>query len=327
MTIGLIILFVVCLALSFLLSGMEAGVFALSRLRIRHLMRLGNPRAKALYGYLESPEDFFWTILVGNTLVNLAAVSVGVVWLYDWFAGRPWWMVSALAAGVLVFYALCELLPKMLFRAYPNRLCLMLTLPFGLVHAGIKPLVAPMAWLARGLLRWSGGRRFTGHLFGSRDELREVMQDSAQGLSTDEQRMINRVLDLQNLRVGQIVIPLKDAVTVSAKAPVREVIAMARERGFNRLPVWQMDGARQRIAGLVNVGTLLYRENLDPKMTAGDFLQPAVYLEVDTRLERALARMQGTGQRLAIVLGDDRSEVGLLGLQDILRVVFGEVRL
>jgi CBS domain containing-hemolysin-like protein len=323
----LVLVFLACLALSFLLSGMEAGVFTLSRLRIRHLMRRGNPRARALHGYLENPEDFFWTILVGNTLVNLAVVSVGVVWLYDWLAGRPWWMVPALATGVLLFYAVCELLPKMLFRAYPNRLCLMLALPFGMVHAGLKPLVAPMAWLSHGLLRWSGGRRFTGHLFGNRDELRQVMQESAQGLSTDEQRMINRVLDLQNLTVGQIAIPLKEVVTVSAQAPVSAVIALARERGFNRMPVWGLDGARQRIAGLVNVRTLLFRENLDPHMTAGDFLQPAVYLEVDTRLERALTQMQGTGQRLAIVLANDRKEVGLVGLQDILRVVFGEVRL
>jgi len=323
----LVVVFFICLALSFLLSGMEAGVFALSRLRIRHLMRKGNHRARALYGFLENPEDFFWTILVGNTLVNLAAVSVGVAWLYEWLAGRPYWMVPALTAAVLLFYAVCELLPKTLFRMYPNRLCLMLALPFGMVHAGLKPLVAPMAWLARGLLRWSGGRRFTGHLFGSRDELRQVMQESAQNLSGDEQRMINRVLDLQNLRVGQIVVPMTEAVTVSAQTPVSEVVVLARERGFNRYPVWRADGPRRRIAGLINLRALLFEENLDLRKPAGEFLQPAIYLDDDTRLEQALSRMQRTGQRLAIVLAGDRTEVGLVSLQDILRVIFGEVRL
>lgn len=327
MNSALTIVFISCLALSFLLSGMEAGVFALSRLRIRHLMRKGNPRAKALHGYLEKPEDFFWTILVGNTLVNLAVVSIGVLWLYGSLAGKPYWMVAALAVGVLLFYATCELLPKMLFRAYPNRLCLLLALPFGLVHAGLKPLVAPMAWLARGLLRWTGGRRFTGHLFGSREELRQLMQESAQALTGDEQRMINRVLDLQHLRVGQIVVPMGKAATVSAQAPVSDVVALARERGFNRFPVWRADGLRQRIDGLINLRTLLFAENLDMAKPAGEFLQPAIYLDDETRLEQALSRMQRTGQRLAIVLGRDRTEVGIVSLQDILRVVFGEVRL
>src|SRR6185436_151552 len=59
-----------CLLVSFLLSGMEAGVFALSRLRIRQRMREGRQSARVLYEFLEHPENFLWTILVGNTIAN-----------------------------------------------------------------------------------------------------------------------------------------------------------------------------------------------------------------------------------------------------------------
>src|SRR6476646_9347353 len=64
------LLFAACLVLSFVLSGMEAGVFALSRLRIRQLMRAGKRSAQVLHNYLEHPENFLWTILVGNTVAN-----------------------------------------------------------------------------------------------------------------------------------------------------------------------------------------------------------------------------------------------------------------
>lgn len=47
-----------CLVLSFWLSGMEAGVLALSRLRIRQQMRAGRPSAKVLHQFLENPENF-----------------------------------------------------------------------------------------------------------------------------------------------------------------------------------------------------------------------------------------------------------------------------
>ena len=46
---------VASLSISFLMSGMEAGVFAMSRLRIRQQVRSGNPRAAALLRYLEHP--------------------------------------------------------------------------------------------------------------------------------------------------------------------------------------------------------------------------------------------------------------------------------
>jgi CBS domain containing-hemolysin-like protein len=41
----------------------------------------------------------------------------------------------------------------------------------------------------------------------------------------------------------------------------------------------------------------------------------------------ALRRMQRSGQRLAVVLGRDRREIGIVTLQDILKLVFGEVNL
>ena len=56
---------------------------------------------------------------------------------------------------------------------------------------------------SRLLLRWTGGKVFTGHLFGNREELRLVMQESAQAFTSEERAMINRVLDLQTLTVRQ----------------------------------------------------------------------------------------------------------------------------
>src|SRR6266536_4122137 len=90
------------LALSFFMSGMEAGVFALSRLRIRQLMRAGKPRAKVLYGYLEEPERFLWTIFVGNTLANFAGVTLAVVVLFQRFGGSPllFWAIFLLGGFV-----------------------------------------------------------------------------------------------------------------------------------------------------------------------------------------------------------------------------------
>jgi CBS domain containing-hemolysin-like protein len=52
-----------------------------------------------------------------------------------------------------------------------------------------------------------------------------------------------------------------------------------------------------------------------------------LYLDEDLRLEVALRRMQRSGQRLAVVLGRDQREIGIVSLQDILKLIFGEVSL
>ncbi len=314
-------------ALSFFLSGMESGVFALSRLRVRQLMRAGKPRAAVLHGYLEKPEDFLWTIMVGNTLANFVAASLMIITLEQKFGSQPALVWVIFLTGGFFFYALCELLPKMLFLTFPNRLCMVLVGPFRLVHATLAPLVACLSRMARGLLRWTGGRRFTGHLFGTREEFRLVMQESAQAFTSEERAMINRVLDLQHLTVGQITTPLQKAVTLSTSTAMNDVLRLCRERGLTRLPVWREEGNRRRIVGVLSLKTLLYQSDFDAGKTAGDYVKPALYLNDEMRLEEALRRMQRSGQRLAIVLGRDQRELGIVSLQDILKFIFGEVSL
>ena len=318
-----------CSALSFLFSGMESGVFALSRLRIRQQMRTGKRRARVLHSYLENSEDFLWTILVGNTLVNFISLSllVGALYGWTWLVGHPSVFWLALIVVVFLFYALCDLLPKMLFRLYPNRLCLVVAPLFRFIHHSLAPFVFLVAWVANGLLRWTGGKIFTGHLFDSRDELRQVMQDSAQALTSEERVMINRVMDLQHLKVRQITVPLSKTFTATVTTTVSDLLEMYRQHRITRLPIWQEEGKTRRIVGIVNLQTLLYTNELLPSSTARDYLKPAVYLDEALRLQDALQLMQRSGHRLGIVLGLDRREVGIVSLEDILKSIFGEVSL
>lgn len=316
-----------CLVLSFLFSGMEAGVLALSRLRIRQMMRAGSPSAQVLYGYLESPENFLWTILVGNTLANLIAVGLVVTLLHEWLGQWPALLLLSLAVMVFLFYAFCELLPKMLFRMFPNRLSLAMAGPFGAIHLALSPLVWLMTKLSSGMLHWTGGRIFTGHLFGSREEMRLFMQESARGFTSEERMMINRVLDLQNSNVGSFATPMDKVVTITTQTTMAEALKIAQEKNLSRLPVWRTEGGGRRIVGIVSLRAVLYRADIDPSRPAADYVNPALYIPAEMRVEAALKRMQRSGQRLGIVLNAEQREIGIVSLQDILKVIFGEVRL
>lgn len=317
----------VCLTLSFVLSGMEAGVFALSRLRIRQQMRAGNAAARVLHQFLENPENFLWTIVVGNTLVNFVVIGWFVSVLHGQMALESGWFVLWFCVVVFIFYTFFDLLPKMVFRTYPNRLCLLLARPFRGLHIGLRPLVAVVEWCARLLLRWSGGKKFSGHLFGNREELRQAVQESEQVFTSEERVMINRVLDLENATVRQITTPLAEAVTIAAEATVADTMRLLRESGHTRLPVWQQRDGVPRIAGLVSAESVLFGPPPEPTRQVAALMTPAVFLAEDLRLDAALERLQRGGQRLAVVLSREGREIGIVGLEDILKTIFGEVRL
>jgi CBS domain containing-hemolysin-like protein len=321
------ILLALCLCASFLLSGMEAGVFALSRLHVRRLARAGKPSAKLLHDFLEKPENFLWTILVGNTLANFLILGWTLLELRGALLGHQVWIATTFAAAVFLFYALFDLLPKMFFRAYPNQLCLLAAPVFRLAHFALSPLVAMVEGISKMMLRLTGGRAFTGRVFGSREEMRSVMQESAQAFTSDERAMINRVLDLQNFTVRQIARPLAEVVTVEARTPLGDAFRLARERQLWRLPVREMRDGQPRIAGLLALGPLLFRDDLDLQKPAAAHMTPALFVNENMRLEVALRLMQRAGHRLAIVLARDGAEMGIVSLEDILKVMFGEVKL
>ena len=317
----------ICLGFSFLLSGMEAGVFALNRLRVRRLARAGKPSAKLLQGFLENPERFLWTILVGNTLANFLILGWTLAKLHAWLPGQRNWVAGIFVILVFLFYTFFDLLPKMLFRAHPNSWCLSTANIFRLVHFGLSPLVLLVADVSKTILKWTGGRAFTGRLFGNREEMRAVMQESSQAFTSDERAMINRVLDLQNYTVGQIATPLAKIVTVEMATPLGDALKLAREKNLSRLPVWEARDGRRRIAGLIAVNLLLFSAALDLRQPVSQRLSPAIFMEENVRLEVALRRMQRAGQRLAIVLARDGGEAGIVTLEDIFKLMFGEVRL
>jgi|SRR5690242_2883026 len=318
---------ILCLILSFTLSGMEAGVFALNRLRVRRLARAGNTQALILHGFMEKPERFLWTILLGNTLVNFLILGWILAELHDLFSGQAGWVLGLFAVSVFLFYAFSDLLPKMLYRTYPNRLCMASAQVVRLTHFVLSPVVFLVERISQIGLRWRGSRAFTGRMFGNREEMRAVMAEAAQALTREEHIMVNRVLDLQHFTVARIGLPLDKACSTEVQTPLREALALAREKNLSRLPVWEMRDGKRRIAGLLDLTALLFREKLDLSKPAGEFMTPALFLEEGTRLEIALRRLQRAGQRLAIVLGRDGCEIGVVSLEDILKLMFGEVKL
>jgi CBS domain containing-hemolysin-like protein len=318
---------VLCLVLSFLFSGMEAGVFALSRIRIRQLMRGGDKRAKVLFGFLQETERFLWTILVGNTLANFTVVTLTVAGVYRQLGDYPFAAMVIFVVVAFFLYAVCDLLPKMLFRQFPNRLCLAVARPFRLIHIVLSPLVSLLDFISDLLLRWTGGQTYKGQLFGSRDEFRMAVQESGSALTSEERTMITRVLDLQKARVRHIALPMSKVTTVPVDLSTNDLLALCRQTGHARFPVLDVKGQPKKIVGIVSVYSVLFSREPETVKTVGNHLQSALYLNEDVPLEEAFRRLQRAGQRLAIVLSRDRRETGIISLQDILKSIFGDVNL
>jgi putative hemolysin len=312
------------LALWFLFAGMEAGVFNLSRWRIRQQMREGRRRAALLNEYLDHPERFFWTILVGSTLASIACVGLmanGIRYAVPG-QGLAFWFTFAVA--IYLLYVFGELLPKMLFRQFPNRLSMLAALPFRFVHILLSPVILLIERFTSFLVRWTGGKIFMGQLFRSRDELRSVMQESAGNLSSEERSMINRVLDLETTTLRQVATPLTALPTIRRNSTLQEAFTLYTQTQQDVMAVW--DEGTRKVVGFIVIDDLLF----ESKKNSGEireFVKPAMFLSQEMKLEAGLRRMQRGGKRMAVVMGLHNKEWGIVKVDDILRQIFGKVTL
>ena len=314
-----------CLALSFVLSGMEAGVFALNRVRLRLHARSGRKAALRLMKFLDNPEQFLWTLFIGSTLVNFYILVWVLMVLDRWLAEWPAALWVVFAVVVFDFYTLFDLLPKTVFRMAPNRLCAAFSGPVRWVHLGLRPLVRFVEICGELLIGWRRESFLSGQLFGNREQLRVVMQESAGGFTSEERALINRVLDLKPLTARHLMKPMALAATVTMETRLSEVLALSREKGLTRFPVWDTAEGRRSIAGMLDLDLVVYREDLEPEASIARFIRPAVFLDENLPVEKALRRLRRSGQQLAVVVGRDQRELGLLAMQDMLRRIFGEV--
>ena len=84
-----IILLIASSVISFIFSGIEAGVSSINRSRIKKQMREGDKGASLLLNFQRDPKNFYFTVLLGNTIANGVFAVVLVLLLHEISSGAP----------------------------------------------------------------------------------------------------------------------------------------------------------------------------------------------------------------------------------------------
>ncbi len=316
-----ILLLLACLAGSAFFAGVETGVISINRLRLQHLVRRQVPGAKTVRHFLTHSDLLLGTTLIGTNLLHVVsavlAASIG-----QRVAGAA----GAAGAGVvllLVMLVFCEYIPKAWFQAAPARR----TLPYAGLLRAAAVLLRPLSFLVnlaiRLLLPRRVGQDVEDKMLVTREELLHLAREGERSgvLTKHESEMIHGVFDLTHKTCATLMTPRDKMAFVTSAATPAEILALARVREFNRLPVYDPD--QKSFVGVVHVFDVL-ADDAPAGKTAADYLRPpqlvASYLPVD----HLLPRMRVTRLPLFLVTDDRYEVIGLITLEDVLREITGE---
>ena len=316
-----IFLLLFCLAGSAFFAGIETGIISVNRLRLQHLVRRQVPGAKTIRHFLTHPDLLLGTTLIGTNLLHVVSAVLAASIGHRLF-GTP----GSAAAGVLLLVVTlvgCEYIPKAWFQAAPARRAIPFAPLLNLAAWILRPFSFLVNLIIRAALPRRAAKTVDDKLLVSREELLHLAREGAQTgvLTPHESEMIHGVFDLTHKTCGTLMTPREKMAFVPADATPDDILALARTREFNRLPVY--DAAQKSFVGIVHVFDIL-ADDAPAGKTAADYMRPpqlvASYLPVD----HLLPRMRVTRLPLFLVTDDRYEVIGLITLEDVLREVTGE---
>jgi CBS domain containing-hemolysin-like protein len=309
------------LALTALFSASEMAFIAANRVRLRHLAEEGNQTAARYLEAFRRPERVLATCMMGVTIAHITASSVATWALLP--ALGSWSAVAVTAALTPVMLVLGEVIPKAVAREWATALIRTL---FRVIEF-LSLVLTPFTWGANAVvgkaLSLFGRTPSSTRQFVSREELKLLLQMEPEeaDVTVSEAEMIDKIFDLGEKTVREIMVPLVDVVALPATAHPDDAVRLVAERGFSRLPLFT--DRVFNLIGFVTAMDLLRRGAQAPDLRS--IMRPATYAPETKRIDALLREMQKGRIQLAVVVDEYGGAVGIVTIEDILEQIVGEI--
>jgi Mg2+/Co2+ transporter CorB len=324
-TIGIILALIV---LSFLFSGTETGMTAVSRARLHTLAEGGDKRAALVERLVEQKDRLVGALLIGNNLVNILASALATSLLLRLFGEAG--VVYATIAMTVVLVIFAEILPKSWALSRPERFALFVS-PFARLAMF---LFGGLSWLAnkavRAMLYLFGVNLASEEpLLSAHEELRGTVAVLARegGVVKLDRDRLGGLLDLHELEVSDVMVHRTAMRSVNADQPPQELVREVLQSPHTRMPLWR--GTTENIVGVIHAKDLLRAlHEVDNDPSKVDVMKVATrpwFVPDTTQLQDQLNAFLRRKAHFAIVVDEYGEVEGLVTLEDILEEIVGEI--
>jgi Mg2+/Co2+ transporter CorB len=321
------ILFVALIVLIFLsafFSGSETGLMSLNRYKLKHQADSDHGGARRAFDLLQKPDQLISLILLGNNFVNILITQLATLIGYRLHGDAG----IAIATGVLtvVLLLFAEVTPKTLAANKPEKIAFFAAYIYKPMLFALYPLIRTINWLVKlifNLLKMQGNEGSLGNALTS-DELRVAVTETA-GLIPDSHRdMLLSILDLEKVKIDDIMVPRNDIVGIDLAADWDETVEQITRLPFTRIPVYtdNIDNV-VGIALMRKILPLLTNDNFN-RDSLQQIVREPYFIPEGTTLTTQLINFQKNKRRMGFVVDEYGDIQGLVALEDILEEIVGE---
>lgn len=283
------------------------------------------PGILTLLQILSHPERISHSLLAGTVL------SAGMSAVFLAFLMRRLLPDGPLVGAILVLLCLFlpllvlfgEVLPRVYFFQRAEETAIRIARPLSFTIALLKPLVDVSLGIHRMVQGLAGRRGKERSPFVEEEDL-EWIRCFAEGTETlrkEEIRIIRKIVDFNEIRVQDILVPMGHVISLNAEAKVSQAMELIVQSGYSRLPVYKGDPSR--IVGVLHALDLFRVSSLTSKVAECD--RKPLFVQSSELIRDLFKAMQKRGVMMAVVTDAQGAGQGIVTMEDMLEEIFGEI--
>lgn len=189
-------------------------------------------------------------------------------------------------------------------------------------------LLYPLVLLEKGLhalLKKALGESFRA---ATEDEIRSLVDAVAESgeIENSSAELINNVFEFGDQRVSDVMTHRVNMAAVDENASVDDVVYLALEEGFSRIPVFRE--SVDDIVGIIIVKDLLCligKENPE-SYRAKDFIRDVIFLPESCPCDEAFKQLTETKSGIAVAVDEYGGTAGIITAEDLIESVMGNIQ-
>ncbi len=330
-TFGLLAL-IALLAIHALLVLIHAALSNTRAAWLEERIEEGNRRARQALILVHSGPNLTVTYQILVTLLRFGLAAVALVVFADGLLAtneslNPTmiYLVILLVTATLTLI-LGELVPEAVGSTYANNLTLLFTPVMQALMLVLSPLVIAVLQISRIISSLLGSSSNVNLV--TEEEIMTLIDAGHTGgtIEDEEKDMIYSVLQLDQTRASEVMVPRIDIVAVEINTPPKEAGAMFIDSGFSRIPVYEHN--------IDSVKGLLYAKDLlehcyNGKQTATsirELMRPPHFVPETKPADELLKELKLRMVHLAIVVDEYGGTAGLVTIENIIEEIIGDIQ-
>ena len=295
-------------------------MMAINRYRLKTLISKNNVQAKRVEKLLNNIDYLIGGILLGNNFVNILAASIATLISIKLYGEGSVIIASIILTVVILIFA--ENTPKTFAAKNPERIALPASWLLEILIKLFKPVIYLISLISNFILKTFGLKIENKDNLNS-EELRMAVKDSKSMMTSNYQRMLLNIIDLEKVKVEDIMIPHHELVIADIDDE-EELFDQFKRIEHNRLLIFQ--GSENNIIGTIHMRDVVnsYAKDEANISKIKDLIREPYFIPEGTLLSQQLEHFKAQKRRLGIVVDEYGEVQGMVVLDDILEEIVGQ---